>query len=86
MGRLKLSPVNRIRNRRTCRGRTESTTGSPNTPRGSAIIQSAGGLNVLVTGAAMGPGKLFATQAVKEGAAVVVLSDANEAALKETIT
>src|SRR6202007_1408685 len=42
------------------------------------------GLNVLVTGAAMGLGKLFATRAVKEGAAAVVLWDANEAALKET--
>ncbi|OBK16907.1 SDR family NAD(P)-dependent oxidoreductase [Mycobacterium asiaticum] len=47
-------------------------------------MQSVKGLNVLVTGAAMGLGKLFATQAVKEGAAAVVLWDANEAALKET--
>jgi all-trans-retinol dehydrogenase (NAD+) len=47
-------------------------------------MQSAEGTNVLVTGAAMGLGKLFATQAVKEGAAAVVLWDANEAALKET--
>jgi len=35
-------------------------------------------------GAAMGLGKLFATQAVKEGAAAVVMWDANEVALKET--
>ncbi|OBJ50895.1 SDR family NAD(P)-dependent oxidoreductase [Mycobacterium sp. 1423905.2] len=49
-------------------------------------MQSVRGLNVLVTGAAMGLGKLFATQAVKEGAAAVVLWDANEAALKETAT
>lgn len=47
-------------------------------------MQSVKGINVLVTGAAMGLGKLFATQAVKEGAAAVVLWDANEAALKET--
>lgn len=30
-------------------------------------MQSVKGLNVLVTGAAMGLGKLFATNAVKEG-------------------
>jgi len=47
-------------------------------------MQSVSGINVLVTGAAMGLGKLFATQAVKEGAAAVVLWDANEVALKET--
>lgn len=47
-------------------------------------MQSVKGANVLVTGAAMGLGKLFATQAVKEGAAAVVLWDANETALKET--
>ncbi len=49
-------------------------------------MQSVKGTNVLVTGAAMGLGKLFATQAVKEGAAAVVLWDANETALKETAT
>ena len=49
-------------------------------------MQSVKGMNVLVTGAAMGLGKLFATTAVKEGAAAVVLWDANEAALKETAT
>jgi short-subunit dehydrogenase len=47
-------------------------------------MPSVSGLNVLVTGAAMGLGKLFATRAVKEGAAAVVLWDANEATLKET--
>jgi all-trans-retinol dehydrogenase (NAD+) len=47
-------------------------------------MQSVRGMNVLVTGGAMGLGKLFATRAVKEGAAAVVLWDANEAALKET--
>ena len=41
-------------------------------------MQSVGGLNVLVTGAAMGLGRLVATQAVKEGAAAVVLWDANQ--------
>ena len=44
-------------------------------------MESVRGANVLVTGAAMGLGKLFATNAVKEGAAAVVLWDANEAAL-----
>ena len=47
-------------------------------------MQSVKGSNVLVTGAAMGLGKLFATNAVKEGAASVVLWDVNEPALKET--
>jgi NAD(P)-dependent dehydrogenase (short-subunit alcohol dehydrogenase family) len=47
-------------------------------------MQSVRGSNVLVTGAAMGLGKLFAANAVKEGAAAVVLWDANENALKET--
>jgi all-trans-retinol dehydrogenase (NAD+) len=39
---------------------------------------------VLVTGAAMGLGKLFATRAVAENAAAVVLWDINGDALKET--
>jgi len=47
-------------------------------------MHSVQGLNVLITGAAMGLGKLFAVNAVREGAAAVVLWDANEAALKET--
>lgn len=47
-------------------------------------MQSVRGCNVLVTGAAMGLGKLFATNAVKEGAATVILWDANENALAKT--
>ena len=47
-------------------------------------MQSVNGATVLVTGAAMGLGKLFATNAVNEGAAAVILWDNNEAALKET--
>ncbi|MCW1958569.1 MAG: SDR family NAD(P)-dependent oxidoreductase [Mycobacterium sp.] len=47
-------------------------------------MESVRGSNVLITGAAMGLGKLFATNAVKEGAAAVVLWDANKSALKET--
>lgn len=47
-------------------------------------MESVKGTNVLITGAAMGLGKLFATNAVKEGADTVVLWDANETALKET--
>lgn len=47
-------------------------------------MQSVRGSNVLVTGAAMGLGKLFATNAVNEGAATVVLWDANETALAQT--
>lgn len=47
-------------------------------------MQSVRGTNVLITGAAMGLGKLFAVNAVKEGAATVVMWDANETALKET--
>ncbi|MGW4766547.1 SDR family NAD(P)-dependent oxidoreductase [Nocardia sp. NPDC004278] len=40
---------------------------------------------VLVTGAAMGLGKLFAERAVREGAAAVFLWDINESALEETV-
>ena len=47
-------------------------------------MESVKGTNVLVTGAAMGLGKLFATQAVKEGANALVLWDANDGALKDT--
>lgn len=47
-------------------------------------MESVKGNNVLVTGAAMGLGKLFAAHAVREGAASVVLWDLNETALKET--
>ena len=42
------------------------------------------GKTVLVTGAAMGLGKLFAQKAVGENAAAVVLWDINEGALKDT--
>jgi all-trans-retinol dehydrogenase (NAD+) len=47
-------------------------------------MQSVTGKTVLVTGAAMGLGKLFARTAVQEGAAHVVLWDINDGALKET--
>ncbi|MEU6559462.1 SDR family NAD(P)-dependent oxidoreductase [Nocardia nova] len=48
-------------------------------------IDSVAGRRVLVTGAAMGLGKLFAQRAVQEEAAIVVLWDVNEAALRETV-
>lgn len=47
-------------------------------------MQSVRGANVLITGAAMGLGKLFAVNAVNEGAAAVVLWDVDETALEET--
>ncbi len=47
-------------------------------------LETVAGKKVLVTGAAMGLGKLFAERAVREGAAAVVLWDINEPALKET--
>ena len=47
-------------------------------------MKSVEGKIVLVTGAAMGLGKLFATTAVQEKAAHVVLWDVNEGALKDT--
>ncbi|WP_438823343.1 SDR family oxidoreductase [Nocardia cyriacigeorgica] len=47
-------------------------------------LETVAGKNVLVTGAAMGLGKLFAERAVREGAAAVVLWDINEVALKST--
>ena len=47
-------------------------------------MKSVAGKTVLVTGAAMGLGKLFAETAVNEGAANVVLWDINEGALKDT--
>jgi all-trans-retinol dehydrogenase (NAD+) len=47
-------------------------------------MKNVAGKNVLVTGAAMGLGKLFAATAVDEGAASVVLWDINEGALKDT--
>lgn len=47
-------------------------------------MKNVAGKKVLVTGAAMGLGKLFASRAVAEGASDVVLWDINEQALKET--
>lgn len=47
-------------------------------------MDSVAGKKVLITGAAMGLGKSFAEQAMREKAADVVLWDVNEAALKET--
>jgi NAD(P)-dependent dehydrogenase (short-subunit alcohol dehydrogenase family) len=43
------------------------------------------GRTVLVTGAAMGLGRLFAARAVEDGAAAVVVWDINEEALNETM-
>ncbi len=48
-------------------------------------MKSVAGKKVLVTGAAMGLGKLFALRAVQEGASEVVLWDLNEAALEQTV-
>lgn len=48
-------------------------------------MKSVAGKKVLVTGAAMGLGKLFALRAVQEGAAEVVVWDINEAALEQTV-
>lgn len=42
------------------------------------------GTRVLITGAAMGMGRLYAERAVAEGAVTVILWDINEAALDET--
>jgi all-trans-retinol dehydrogenase (NAD+) len=47
-------------------------------------MKSVAGKIVLVTGGAMGLGKLFARTAVQEQAAAVVLWDINESALKDT--
>ncbi|MFB7874814.1 MULTISPECIES: SDR family NAD(P)-dependent oxidoreductase [unclassified Nocardia] len=47
-------------------------------------LETVAGKRVLVTGAAMGLGKLFAEHAVREGADAVVLWDVNEIALRET--
>lgn len=48
-------------------------------------MDSVAGKTVLITGAAMGLGKLFASKAIEQGAAVVVLWDVNEPALMETV-
>lgn len=47
-------------------------------------MKNVAGKRVLITGAAMGLGKMFAENSVAEGAASVVLWDVNETALKET--
>src|SRR5262249_14696856 len=47
-------------------------------------MQSVAGKAVLITGAAMGMGRLYAELAVAEGAKAVVLWDVNEAALNDT--
>lgn len=47
-------------------------------------LDTVAGKKVLITGAAMGLGKLFAERAVREGAAAVVLWDVNDTALAET--
>jgi all-trans-retinol dehydrogenase (NAD+) len=49
-------------------------------------VKSVAGKNVLVTGAAMGMGRLFAERAVAEHARSVVLWDVNEEALNQTLT
>ena len=48
-------------------------------------MKSVRGKNVLVTGAAMGMGRLFAERAITEEAAAVVLWDLDEAALNATL-
>jgi all-trans-retinol dehydrogenase (NAD+) len=48
-------------------------------------MRSVTGKSVLVTGAAMGMGRLFAERAIAEQAAAVVLWDVNESALKSTV-
>jgi short-subunit dehydrogenase len=47
-------------------------------------MDNVGGKKVLITGAAMGMGKIYAQLAVQEGAAAVVLWDINQGALDET--
>lgn len=49
------------------------------------MLQTVAGKKVLITGAAMGMGRLYAELAVREKAAAVVLWDINEAALTETV-
>lgn len=48
-------------------------------------MKSVSGKTVLITGGAMGMGRMFAERAVAEGAATVILWDVNEAALNETL-
>jgi all-trans-retinol dehydrogenase (NAD+) len=49
-------------------------------------MKSIKGKSVLVTGAAMGMGRMFAERAVAEGASAVVLWDVDEPALNETLS
>lgn len=51
-----------------------------------APIHTVAGKRILITGAAMGMGKIYARLAVDEGAAAVVLWDINQAALEATGT
>ena len=48
-------------------------------------MKSVKGKNVLITGAAMGMGRLFAERAIAEGAAAVVLLDVDESTLNATL-
>ncbi len=50
----------------------------------SEAMQSVSGKSVLITGAAMGMGKLYAELAVREGARMVMLWDINDKALSAT--
>jgi len=49
------------------------------------MIHTVSGRKVLITGAAMGMGKIYAQMAVKEGAADVVLWDINQSELDKTV-
>ena len=49
-------------------------------------MRSVKGKNVLITGGAMGMGRMFAERAIAEEASAVVLWDVNESALDETLT
>ena len=49
-------------------------------------MKSVKGKTVLITGGAMGMGRLFAERAIAEQASAVVLWDVNEAALNDTLT
>ncbi|MGE5211042.1 MAG: short-chain dehydrogenase, partial [Acidobacteriota bacterium] len=48
-------------------------------------MKSVKGKSVLVTGAAMGMGRMFAERAIADGASAVVLWDVDEAALDGTL-
>ncbi len=48
-------------------------------------MKTVAGKRVLITGAAMGMGRMYAERAVAEGASDVILWDINEAALAETV-